>query len=177
MLTGNQITNSNTGVLVQSNGIAHLTTNVITGSGSGGGIHVLTGTLTGSGANTNSVFRTVVSGGSGDGIWIEATAGAVAPMSENDLGSNAGFGLRNETAPPIVAERNWWGNNLAAPVAAEVSGNADFDPWLASGTDVSPLVGFQPFTHATTSGTITTFLGTGAADTGALLAGDPVTMA
>jgi uncharacterized repeat protein (TIGR01451 family) len=176
VLTGNHITNSDTGVLVRSNGVANFIQNVITGSGSGSGIHVLTGTLTGSGANTNSIFRTVVSGGSGDGIWIEATAGAIATMSQNDLSGNTGFGLRNDSAPSILAERNWWGSNLAAPVAAEVSGNADFDPWLASGTDVSPLFGFQPFTYATTSGTVTTFLGTGAADTGALLAGDPVTM-
>ncbi|HEV7764079.1 MAG TPA: DUF11 domain-containing protein [Thermoanaerobaculia bacterium] len=176
VLSDNLITDSNTGVLVQGNGVAHFTHNVITGSGSGGGIHVVTGTLTGSGANTESVFRTAVSGGSGDGIWIEATAGAIASMSENDLGGNTGFGLRNQSVPPITAERNWWGNNLAANVAAEVSGNADFDPWLASGTDVSATFGFQPFNYATTSGTITTFVGTGAADTGALLAGDPVTM-
>jgi uncharacterized repeat protein (TIGR01451 family) len=176
VLTENLVTDSNTGVLVQSNGIAHITQNTITGSGSGGGIHVLTGMLAGSGANTNGVYRTFVSGGSGDGIWIEATAGTIAPIMENDLGNNAGFGLRNQSAPSIVAERNWWGNNLAAAVAAEVSGNADFDPWLASGTDVSAVFGFQPFVYATTSGTLTTFVGTSGADTGALLAGDPVTM-
>lgn len=176
VLTGNTVTNCDTGVLVQSNGIAHFDANAITGSGAGAGIHVLTGTLTGSGANSNSIFRSFVTGGSGDGVWIEATAGAVAPMSQNDLSGNTGFGLRNQTAPTILAELNWWGNNLAANVAAEASGNVDFDPWLASGTDVNATFGFQPFTYATTSGTITTFLGTGAADTGALLAGNPVTM-
>ncbi|HVR40861.1 MAG TPA: IPTL-CTERM sorting domain-containing protein [Thermoanaerobaculia bacterium] len=176
VVTGNTVANCATGVLVQSDGVAHFNHNSITGSGAGGGIHVVTGTLTGSGANTNSIFRTFVTGGTGNGIWIEATAGSVATMSQNNLSGNTGFGLRNDSAPSILAERNWWGNNLAAPVAAEVSGNADFDPWLASGTDVSGLFGFQPFTYATTSGTITTFLGTGAADTGALLAGDPVTM-
>jgi uncharacterized repeat protein (TIGR01451 family) len=176
VLTCNAVTNSNTGVLVQSNGVAHIVRNSITGSGSGGGIHVITGTLTGSGANVNGVSNSFVSGGSGDGIWIEATAGAIAPLLDNDLGNNTGFGLLNQSAPLIVAERNWWGNNLAAPVAAEVSGNADFDPWLASGTDVSGACGFDPFIYATTSGTITTFVGTAGADTGALLAGNPVTM-
>jgi uncharacterized repeat protein (TIGR01451 family) len=176
VLTCNQVTGSNTGVLVQSNGIAHLFQNSITGSGSGGGIHVITGTLTGFGANVNGVSNSFVSGGSGDGIWIEAAAGAIAPLLDNDLGNNTGFGLLNQSAPLIVAERNWWGNNLQASVAAEVSGNADFDPWYASGTDVSGTCGFDPFIYATTSGTITTFVGTGGADTGALLAGDPVTM-
>jgi len=176
IVTQSQVTNCATGVLIQSDGVAHFNHDAITGSGAGGGIHVITGTLTGSGANTNSIFRSFVSGGSGDGVWIEATASSVAPMSQNNLGGNTGFGLRNESAPSILAELNWWGSNLAAGVAAEVSGNADFDPWLASGTDVNPIFGFQPFTYATTSGTITTFVGTGAADTGALLAGNPVTM-
>ena len=176
VLADDTVIGANTGVLVQSNGIAHITGNGITASGSGGGIHVITGMLTGSGANVNGVSNSFVSGGSGDGIWIEATAGAIAPLLHNDLGNNAGFGLLNQSAPLIVAERNWWGNNLAANVAAEVSGNADFDPWLASGTDVNGASGFQPFIYATTSGAITTFVGTAGADTGALLAGDPVTM-
>ena len=176
ILRENQITDCATGVLVQSNGIAHLTHNVITGSGAGGGVHVATGTLTGAGAISDGVFRTVVSGGSGDGIWIEATAGAIAPVNQNDLGGNAGFALRNDAAPSILAERNWWGSNLAAAVAAEVSGTADFDPWLASGTDVNGGFAFQPFNPATTSGSITTLVGTAANDVGAVLAGDPVTM-
>jgi uncharacterized repeat protein (TIGR01451 family) len=177
VLLTNQLTNSNTGVLVQSNGIAHLEQNVITGSHSGGGIHVLTGMLTASGANPNGVFQSFVSGGSGDGIHIEAGAGPIDPISQNDLSGNGGLGLRNDSvAPTIVAIDDWWGSNLAAAVAAEVSGNTTFDPWLASGTDVSPAFGFQPFIFATTSGTTTTFAGTGEADTGALLAGDPVTM-
>ena len=176
LLTNNTVTNCATGVLVQSIGTAHLEQNDITGSGAGAGVHVITGTLTGAGANTNSLYRNKVSGGSSHGVWIEATAGAIAPIAQNDLGGNTGFGLRNDTAPSILAELNWWGSNLAASVAAEVSGPADFDPWLASGTDQNVPVGFQPFLHATTSGALTTFLGTGGADTASLLAGDPVTM-
>jgi uncharacterized repeat protein (TIGR01451 family) len=171
------VTGCATGVLVQSNGVAHFNSMPITGSGAGGGIHVVTGSLEGDGVPTlDAVQNCFVTGGSGDGIWIEATAGPIATIRNNDLGNNAGFGLRNDSAPLVVAERNWWGNNLAAAVAAEVSGNVDFDPWLASGTDVSASTGFQPFSYATTSGTVTTFIGTSAADTGALLAGDPVTM-
>jgi uncharacterized repeat protein (TIGR01451 family) len=178
VMTNNTLTNCATGVLVQSNGIAHLETNVITGSGAGGGIHVVTGLLTASGLNALSAYRNFVTGGTGDGIWIEATAGAITdPMSQNNLGGNTGFGLRNESATSIAATLNYWGNDLAANVAAEVSGLATFDPWLASGTDVNVgTVGFQPFIYASTSGTDTTFVGTGLADVGSLLAGNPVTL-
>jgi uncharacterized repeat protein (TIGR01451 family) len=178
VLTGNQITNCDTGVLVQSNGIAHLETDVITGSGAGGGVHVATGELTGSGANTNGIFQTFVTGGSADGVLIDATAGTIAPIIDNDLSGNTGFGLHNLSASAIAASPNWWGNNLVANVTAAVNGNATFDPWLASGTDVSAATGFQPFIYATTTtaGNTTTFAGTAAADIGSMLAGNPVTL-
>jgi uncharacterized repeat protein (TIGR01451 family) len=176
LLTGGGAIGCATGVLVQSNGIAHIETMTVTGSGAGGGVRVVTGMLTGSGANPNGISNSFVSGGTGDGVWIETTAGAISPLLHNDFGGNTGFGLRNDSAPLIVAERNWWGNNLAAAVVAEVFGNVDFDPWLASGTDVSGAPGFQPFIYATTSGALTTFVGTSGVDTGALLAGDPITM-
>jgi len=178
VLTGNTVTNCDTGFLVQSNGIAHFETNVITASGSGGGIHVATGMLTGSGANTNGAFRNFLTGGTADGILIDATAGAISPIIQNDLSGNAGFGLHNLSAPAIAASPNWWGNNLVANVAAAVNGNVTFDPWLASGTDVNAAIGFQPFIYATTTtaGNTTTFAGTSAADTGSMLAGNPVTM-
>ena len=39
----------------------------------------------------------------GDGVWITATAGAIAPLSENDFSGNTGFGLRNNAVPSISA--------------------------------------------------------------------------
>ncbi len=179
VLTGNTVTSCDTGVLVQSNGIAFLDTNAITGSGSGGGLHVVTGTLAASGANTNGVFRNFITGGSADGILIDATAGTIsAPMTQNNLSGNTGFGLHNLSAQTIAASPNWWGNNLTANVTAKVSGPVTFDSWLASGSDVSAIFGFQPFGYATTTtaGNVTTLLGTGAADTGAALAGSPITL-
>jgi len=178
-LTGNTVTNCDTGVLIQSNGIAHLDTDVITGSGAGGGVHVVTGLLSAAGANTNGIFRTFVSGGSADGVHIDATAGTITdPMTQNDFSNNAGFGMNNQSATAISATPNYWGSNLAANVAAEVNGTVTFDPWLASGTDVSGIIGFQPFIWATTTtmANKTTFIGTGAADTGSLLATSPVTL-
>lgn len=178
VMTGNTLTSCDTGVLVQSNGIAHLETNTITGSGAGGGLHVMTGTLTASPTNTNSVFRNFITGGSADGILIDATASAITdPIAQNDLSGNTGFGLNNLSATGIPATPNWWGNNLVANVAAEVNGTVTFDPWLASGSDVSASAGFQPFIYATTTtaGNVTTLAGTAAADTGAALAGSPNT--
>jgi uncharacterized repeat protein (TIGR01451 family) len=186
-LISNTITNSDTGVLVQSNGLAHLETDVITGSGAGGGVHVVTGSLSAFGVNPNGIDHSFVSGGTGDGVLLDATAGTIAPLLYNNLGNNAGFGLNNLTSAVIPVMLNYWGSNLAAAVAAEVTGNivlcdpgchSSFDPWLASGTDVSASTGFQPFIYATTTttGNVTTFAGTNAADTGSMLAGDPVTL-
>jgi uncharacterized repeat protein (TIGR01451 family) len=182
-LISNTITTCNTGVLVQSNGLAHLETDVITGSGAGGGVHVVTGMLAGFGANLNGIDHSFVSGGSGDGVLLDATATvpAIPPLTiilDNDLGNNAGFGLHNLTANAVIAVNNYWGSNLAANVAAEVNGPATFDPWLASGTDVSGSFGFQPFVYATTTtaANLTTLAGTAAADTGSMLATSPVTL-
>lgn len=172
-------TNCDTGVLVQSNGIAHIETNVITGSGAGGGVHIVTGMLAGFGADPNGIDHSFVSGGSADGVLIDATAGAItAPLTLNNFGSNTGFGLHNVSASSITATNNYWGSNIAANVAAEVSGPATFDPWLASGTDVSASTGFQPFIYATTTtaANLTTFTGTAAADTGSMLNTSPITL-
>ena len=38
---------------------------------------------------------------------------------------------------------NWFGTNTAAGVAAEVSANVDFSPWLDAGTDTCADAGFQ----------------------------------
>jgi uncharacterized repeat protein (TIGR01451 family) len=177
-LISDTTTNSDTGVLVQSNGLAHIETNVITGSGAGGGVHVVTGNLAAFGANPNGIDHSFVSGGSADGVLIDATAGPIAPLLDNDLSNNTGFGLNNQSAGSIVATLNYWGSNIAANVAAEVNGPATFDPWLASGTDVSASIGFQPFVYATTTtaANLTTFAGTAAADTGSMLATSPVTL-
>jgi conserved repeat domain/conserved repeat domain len=97
-------------------------------------------------------------------------------VDNNSITGSTHFAVNNSVTGTLDAGTNYWGSNLAATVAAQMSGSVSFDPWLASGTDVSVATGFQPFGYATTSGTLTTFLGTGAADTGAVLAGDPVTL-
>ena len=179
-LIDDTITNCDTGVLVQSNGVAHLETDVITGSGAGGGVHIVTGMLAGFGANPNGIDHSFVSGGSGDGVLFDATATTLPAIIiiDNDLSNNTGFGLKNLTANPVTALTNYWGSNLTANVAAKVNGPATFDPWLASGTDISASTGFQPFIYATTTtaANLTTLAGTAAADTGSMLNTSPVTL-
>ncbi|MBO0697378.1 MAG: hypothetical protein J2P46_03200 [Zavarzinella sp.] len=143
-LAQNTITNSNTGVLIQSNGVANLYQNTITGSGAGGGVHVVTGQLAAAGAVTHAVEQNFISGGSGDGIKIDATAGPIGPIFDNDLSDNAGLAINNLSVAVVDASGNWYGTNTAAGVAAKVSsGNVDYTPWLDVGTDTNPAPGFQ----------------------------------
>lgn len=142
-LTNNTITNSDTGVLIQSNGIANLFQNTITGSGAGGGVHVLDGgQLSAAGSVTHAVEQNFISGGTGDGIRINAGAGSIGAIFNNNLGGNAGFGVNNFGAALVDASGNFWGGTTQLVVGQEVSANVDYTPWLG-GTDTSPAPGFQ----------------------------------
>ena len=59
------------------------------------------------------------------------------------MGSNTGLAINNLTGGVVNAGGNWFGTNTAAGVAAEVSGNVDYSPWLDTGTDTSTDAGFQ----------------------------------
>jgi hypothetical protein len=51
--------------------------------------------------------------------------------------------VNNLSAGLVNASGNWWGTNTAAGVAAEVSANVDYSPWLDVGTDTLATPGFQ----------------------------------
>ncbi|HEX5166529.1 MAG TPA: right-handed parallel beta-helix repeat-containing protein, partial [Thermomicrobiales bacterium] len=138
----NTITNSHTGVLIQSSGMANLFQNSITGSGVAG-VDVVSGTLTSSGPVSNAVQENFISGGAGHAIRVGATAGAIGAIFNNDLSGNAGLGVNNLSATLVNASGNWWGTHTPAGVAAEVSANVDYTPWLDVGTDTSATAGFQ----------------------------------
>ncbi|MBC8074861.1 MAG: hypothetical protein H7Y32_02195 [Chloroflexales bacterium] len=85
-----------------------------------------------------------------NGIAAEAlVAGVEVNVTLNSLLGSAN-GLTNaSTAVAVAAESNWWGSSTGPSgsgpgTGAAVSGNVDFTPWLCSGTDTSPNVGFQP---------------------------------
>ena len=55
-----------------------------------------------------------------------------------------GTGVDNHLSPLTDASGNWWGTNTPSGVAAQVSGNVDYTPWLDVGTDTEPSTpGFQ----------------------------------
>jgi hypothetical protein len=134
VLERNNVEQCATGVLIQSEGSAHLADNTIINSRLGGGVRLASGRIIGTSGTGFGMLRNLISGGSGDGVWIEATAGVVMPLLGNDFSDNDGFGVRNDSVPIVLAEYNWWGSNDGAEVAAEVSGNVDFDPWMYSAT-------------------------------------------
>jgi parallel beta-helix repeat protein len=87
----------------------------------------------------------------GDGVflWSDETnapgssAGTGNVFHGNAIYGNADDGMENQTATTVDASGNWWGTNTPAGVAAEVSANVDYTPWLDSGTDTSADPGFQ----------------------------------
>src|SRR5262249_7210357 len=95
-LVQNTLTNNDTAILVQSNGIANLFQTTITGSGTAG-VHVVTGMLTGAGAVTSAVQENFITGGTGDALLIDATAGAIGAVFNNDLSGNTGRAVNNQT--------------------------------------------------------------------------------
>jgi hypothetical protein len=78
-----------------------------------------------------------------DGISVEATAGAIGSISENDLSGNGLKAVNNLSVPAITATCNWWGS--AVDVVSKFAGNVTYYPWLFDGTDNAlPISGFQP---------------------------------
>ncbi len=87
----------------------------------------------------------VFGGGSGNpyGGPYAVPGGAI---HNNHIAGNAEYGVRvdpNATGGPLDASGNWWGDNTPTGVAAQVSANVDYSPWLDDGTDTSADPGFQ----------------------------------
>ena len=63
----------------------------------------------------------------------------------NDLSGNSTWAL--QVTPAVLdlvgASANWWGVNASSGVVGEISGTADYTPWLDTGTDTSGDPGFQ----------------------------------
>lgn len=158
-LTGNVVTNTQTGVLIQSNGLATLSNNILDGiGGTSIGVDIVAGA-------TASLFRNEISGtnlgvnasgtlvsasenfvrnNAGDGIRINSTGIVTGAISDNDLSGNTGLSISNLSASLINAPGNFYGVSTPAGVGAEVSSNVDYSPWLNLGTDTDLVTaGFQ----------------------------------
>jgi hypothetical protein len=77
-----------------------------------------------------------ITGNNGDAIWVANQASGVS-VHHCNLTGNGGLGLRNTAAAIVDAESNWWGD-ATGPLGTDgagISGNVDFDPWLAAPVD------------------------------------------
>lgn len=87
----------------------------------------------------NSVGKTITIGG--------ATGKANSFTGQTVLAVSTGpydySGVIYQWTPDVNASANWWGTSTPADVAAIVSANVDYTPWLAVGTDTSTDPGFQ----------------------------------
>ena len=64
----------------------------------------------------------------------------------NNISGNTNYGVQVNTGAVtelINGSGNWWGANTSTGVAAEVSANVDYTPWLDTDTDISTDPGFQ----------------------------------
>ncbi len=126
------------GVVVSGGVLEELFRNTLTGN-LGEALRVEAG-----GTVSGDVMENFLSGNGGEGVRVEAGATFSGVIFNNDLSGNAGLGVNNLSATLIDASGNWWGSNVPANVAAEVSGNVDYTPWLNSGVDTAPATpGFQ----------------------------------
>ncbi len=104
--------------------------NTITGGAVGVGLEL---------KQANSVGKTVTIGG--------ATGKANSLTGQTTLAVSTGpydySGVPYQWTPDVNASGNWWGTNTPAGVAALVSANVDYTPWLDVGTDTSGDPGFQ----------------------------------
>ena len=86
----------------------------------------------------------------GIAVWVGQSAPlpfnlATIHIGKNSIINSDTFGIENSYVPGTLdGEINWWGSNIAANVAAEVTGTVDYTPWLCSGVDTSAAPGFQP---------------------------------
>ena len=149
-LTNNTVTDTQTGILIQSNGLANLTGNTLDGiGGTSIGLQVVAGSTATlyrnniSGANIGvdnsgtltSVTENFIRNNTGDGLRVNVGGSLTGPIFNNDLSGNTGFSINSLDAAFIDASGNYFGETLPGDVAGEVVGDIDYTPWLLLGVD------------------------------------------
>ena len=135
------ITGATIGVDIDG-GTATLYRNNITANGTG--VRVINS------GNLTSATENFITNNTTEGIRIAANAGTIGAINDNDLSGNTGYAINDLLVSPAVnATCNWYGSAASGFVAAEISGNVTYSPWLNIGTDDQPGTdGFQPVTGA-----------------------------
>ncbi|HRD82868.1 MAG TPA: HYR domain-containing protein [Saprospiraceae bacterium] len=137
------ITANTTGLDVDGGTVSQLYRNSITGNA--------TGVLVRNGGNLGLTSENFIMTNTVDGIRIEATAGIVSDITNNDLSANLGKAVNNLSTLPLNAICNWYGSNSGSAIAAKINGSVTYQPWLINGTDDGPVIaGFQPMAGACT---------------------------
>lgn len=78
----------------------------------------------------------------GSGLVHYAGWAETLGVHENAILDN-GTQVANHVAGTLNASANWWGSVDESAIAAGLSGDVDFTPYLASGTDTDAAAGFQ----------------------------------
>jgi hypothetical protein len=87
------------------------------------------------------------SGTTGIGI-IDAPAGDIVNLSSNSITDNT-TSVKHTGSGTLDATCNWFGTTDVAAIAASITGNVTYQPYLGSGTDSDPVTaGFQPSSGA-----------------------------
>ncbi|MGB4849703.1 MAG: SprB repeat-containing protein, partial [Saprospiraceae bacterium] len=97
------------------------------------------------GGNLTSATENFITNNTVEGIRIEANAGTIGAINTNDLSGNVGLSINDlKVSPAVDATCNWYGSNIPATVAAEISGTVTYIPWQTSSVDGMPGTdGFQ----------------------------------
>ena len=108
-----------------------------------------TGVKVRNGGNLTSATENFIANNTGDGILIEASAGTVGPINNNDLSGNGNFNINHLSSAATNAQCNWYGSADFATAEATIndpSGNLNWVPYLNSGVDQGGNTndGFQP---------------------------------
>jgi parallel beta-helix repeat protein len=146
-VTENDVSNNYAGIYL-STGASNVTVraNVVhdnTGTGSDAGSGIVF-----EGNNTNVlVSQNFIRDNDGSGIYVWSGFGndfSGTKFTSNSITGNDGAGFNNTNAAIFDASGNWWDTSAAVGVAAEVTGDVDFMPYLVSGEDTDLLTaGFQ----------------------------------
>ncbi len=144
ILDGTSITGNPVGLLVDgAHSLASLQQSTLSGNATGVSVEA--------GGALTSATQNFIHNNTGAGVSVAATAGAIGPVTDNDLSGNGGPGIDNLTSTVIDGSLNWWGD-ASGPTAASnpggtgvgVSTVVDYSPWLTTGTDASLVTpGFQ----------------------------------
>ena len=135
-VTENDVSNNYAGIYL-STGASNVTVraNVVhdnTGTGPDAGSGIVF-----EGNNTDVlVSQNFIRDNAGSGIYVWDGFGndfSGTKFTSNSITGNDGAGFNNTNASVIDASGNWWGTSTAAGVAAEISGNVDFMPFLVTG--------------------------------------------